>query len=107
MCIGRAHGFDFARLWLEFLQGAEAQKVVTLPQRIEADLWLLQFRPIECEHVAYRRVGMHAFEMSSQQRFHSVVVKVARFDDGHWCQGTLTVARVPPRADADKARYPG
>jgi hypothetical protein len=33
--IGSAHGFDFAAPRFEFLQGAEAQKVFTLPQRIE------------------------------------------------------------------------
>jgi len=42
MRIGSAHGFDFAGPRFEFLQGAEAQKVFTLPERIEADLWLLE-----------------------------------------------------------------
>src|SRR5439155_7204053 len=42
MRISSAHRFDFAGPRLEFLQGTESQKIFALPQRLEADLRLLQ-----------------------------------------------------------------
>src|SRR5688572_11978487 len=93
MRLGSAHGFDFPGSGLEFLQCTEAKKVLALPQRIEADLWLLQSRPIEREYVAWRRVGVHAFEMPSQQRLHPIIAKVAGLDDGHRSQDSPSCVR--------------
>src|SRR5262245_53451214 len=83
MGVRRSHRFDFTGRWLELLERTEAKKVVALPQGIEADLRLLQRRPVERKHVTRWRVGVHAFEMSGQQRLHSIVVEVIGFDDGH------------------------
>jgi hypothetical protein len=98
MRVSSAHGFDFAGSWPELLQCTEAKKILALPQCIEADLWLLQFRPIECEHVAWRRVGVHTFQVPDQQRLHAIIAKVARFDDGN--RGF----RISPSAPAATAR---
>src|SRR5262245_55466589 len=83
MRIGGAHRFDFAGSWPELLQRTEAKELVLVPQGVEADLRLLQSRPIEREHVTRWRVGVHAFEMLDEQCLHPGVVKVGRLDHGH------------------------
>jgi hypothetical protein len=98
MCVGGAHRFDFAGPWLELLQCTEAKKVVALPQCIEADLQLLQSRPIQLEHLAWRRVGGHVCKMSGQQCLHSIIPKVARLDDGHRSENSAASAESGERA---------
>src|SRR5229473_36847 len=93
MRISRAHGFDFASSWLKLLQCTDAKKLFALPQGIEADLWLLQSRPVECEHVTRGRARVHAFEMPRQQCLHAIIAKVAGLDDGHWSQDIPACAR--------------
>src|SRR6266446_5472339 len=88
---------------LKLLQCTEAKKVFPLPQCIEANLWLLQPRPIECEHVAWRRVGMHAFEMPGHQRLHSIIAKVAGLDDGHRSQD-IPASPAPARESPPSGR---
>ena len=82
MRVGRAHGLDFARSWPDLLQRPEAKELVALPERIETDLWHLQARPVECEHVPGRCVGVHALKMPGEQRLYPIIAKVGGFD--HW-----------------------
>jgi len=92
--IGGAHGFDFAGLRVEFLQRPKAQQLFVVPQGIAADLRRLKSGPIEREHMAGWRVGVHAFEMSRQQRLHAVVVKVEGLDESHWRTAAVLHASV-------------
>src|SRR5262245_26527216 len=83
MRIGGAHRFDLASARFKLFQCADAKQLFALPERIEADLRLLQPRPIEREDVPWRRVGVHAFEVAGEQRLHAFIAEVFGLDDAH------------------------